>query len=148
KEAVQFLASVSAFANTAGGDLLIGVAAEDGVASGIPGIPLAEFDHDTLRYEQLLADNLEPRLSPVAVRSVPCGNGNHVLIIRVARSWLGPHRVTKNDRFYGRNAGGKYPLDVGELRQAFTLRENVAQRMQGFRRDRLAKIMAGSTPVK
>lgn len=147
KEVIQFLSSVSAFANTAGGDLLIGVAAEEGIATALPGIPLAEFDRDTLRYEQLLADNIEPRLSAVAMRSVPCGADNHILIIRTARSWLGPHRVTKNDKFFGRNAGGKYPLDVGELRQAFTLRENVVERIAVFRRNRLNKITAGTTPV-
>ena len=147
KEIIQFLASVSAFANTAGGDLLVGLAAEDGVASAFAGVRLAEFDRDTLRYEQLLADNIEPRLPPVTMHSVPCGADNHILIIRTARSWLGPHRVTKNDKFYGRNAGGKYPLDVGELRQAFTLRENIAERISAFRRDRLNKITSGTTPV-
>jgi hypothetical protein len=146
KEVIQFLASVSAFANTAGGDLLIGVAAEDGVAVALPGIPLAELDHDTLRYEQLLAGNIEPRLPTIGTRSVPCGGSNHILIIRTTRSWLGPHRVTKNDKFYGRNAGGRYPLDVGELRQAFTLRENIAERIRAFRRDRLNKIVANITP--
>jgi hypothetical protein len=146
REVVQFLASVSAFANTAGGDLLIGVAAEDGIATALPGIPFADFDRETLRYEQLLADNIEPRLPNVVMRSLPCGDGNHVLIIRVTRSWMGPHRVTKNDKFYGRNAGGKYPLDVGELRQALTLRENIAERISAFRRDRLNKIVAKTTP--
>ncbi len=41
KEVIQFLSAVSAFANTAGGDLLIGISSDDDLASGIPGIPLA-----------------------------------------------------------------------------------------------------------
>ena len=146
KEIVQFLAAVSAFANTAGGDLLIGISSNDGIATAAPGIPLAGFDGEKLRLEQLLADNIEPRMPPVAFHSVPCGNGNHVVIVRVRQSWLAPHRVAKNDKFYGRNSAGKYSLDVGELRNAFSLRENVAQRMQEFRRKRLFKIMNGETP--
>ena len=147
KEVVQFLAAVSALANTAGGDLLIGIDATDGVATAVKGIPDVGFDAEQLRLEQLLADNIEPRLPPVTFHSVKCGNGNHVVIVRVPQSWLSPHRVTKNDKFYGRNSAGKYPLDVGELRNAFVLRENVAERIREFRRSRLLKIMNGDTPV-
>src|SRR5215813_3230520 len=128
REVIQFLSAVSAFANSTGGDLLIGIMAEDGIAKSITGIPIAGFDDEKLRLEQLLADNIEPRLPVVGFHSVPCGNGNHVVAIRVQRSWLLPHRVLKNDKFYGRNSAGKYPLDVGELRNAFALREAVSSR--------------------
>ncbi|OAF14852.1 hypothetical protein AXW67_17430 [Bradyrhizobium neotropicale] len=148
KEVIQFLAAVSAFANSAGGDLLIGIMAEDGVATAISGVPLAGFDDEKLRLEQLLADNIEPRLPLVTFHSVPCGDENHVLMVRAQRSWLSPHRVTKNDKFYGRNSAGKYPLDVGELRNAFVLREGISDRIREFRRDRLAKIASGSTPCR
>jgi hypothetical protein len=147
KEVIQFLAAVSAFANTAGGDLLIGVSSVDGVACALPGIPLNGFDGEKLRLEQLLADNIEPRLPPVAFHSVECGNGQHVVIIRIPRSWLAPHRVNKNNVFYGRNSAGKYPLDVGELRDAFVLRESVAERIREFRQKRLLKITSGDTPA-
>lgn len=146
KEVIQFLAGVSALANTAGGDFLIGISSTDGVASAVNGIPVAGYDSERLRLEQLLADNIEPRLPAVTFHSVECGNGKHVIIIRVPQSWLSPHRVSKNDKFYGRNSGGKYPLDVGELRNAFGLRENVAERIREFRRGRLLKIMNGETP--
>jgi hypothetical protein len=146
REIIQFLAAVSAFANSTGGDLLIGMTAEEGVATSISGIPLAGFDDEKLRLEQLLADNLDPRLPVVGFHSVPCGGGNHVLVIRVQRSWLSPHRVLRNDKFYGRNSAGKYPLDVGELRNTFVLREAVSERIRAFRGDRLAKITAGDTP--
>jgi hypothetical protein len=147
REVIQFLAAVSAFANTVGGDLLIGVSSDDGVACDIPGIPLNGFDGEKLRLEQLLADNIEPRLPPVAFHSVECGNGHHVVIIRVPRSWLAPHRVNKNNVFYGRNSAGKYALDVGELRSAFVLRESVAERIRDFRQKRLLKITNRDTPA-
>jgi hypothetical protein len=146
KEVIQFLAAISALANSAGGDLIIGISSDDGIASTIRGVPLAGYDGEKLRLEQLLADNIEPRLPAVTFHSVECGGGNHIVIIRVAQSWLSPHRVTKNDKFYGRNSGGKYPLDVGELRNAFVLRENVSERVREFRRNRLLKIMNGETP--
>lgn len=53
-----------------------------------------------------------------------------------------------NNRFYGRNSAGKYPLDVGELRTAFTLSESTAERIRNFRNDRLIKISGGETPLQ
>jgi hypothetical protein len=44
------------------------------------------------------------------------------------RSWIAPHRVKANDKFYGRNSKGKYPLDVSELRTAFMLSEQLTEK--------------------
>jgi hypothetical protein len=147
REVLQFLAAVSSFANTTGGDLLIGVSSTDGIASGLPGIPSSGFDGEKLRLEQLLADNIDPRLPPVRFHSIECGNGNHVVLVRVPHSWLAPHRINKDNKFYGQNSAGKYPLDVGGLRNAFVLRESVSERIREFRRNRLLKIASGDTPV-
>ena len=122
KEAVQLLSAVTAFANTAGGDLVIGIDTEDGIATHIVGIPLTGYDAYKLHIEQLLASNIEPRLPPVLFHSIECGNKTHVVIIRIPQSWQAPHRVNKDNKFYGRHSSGKYPLDVSELRTAFALR--------------------------
>ena len=41
---IPFLAAVSAFANTSGGDLLIGVEAREGVPIALPGIEVESVD--------------------------------------------------------------------------------------------------------
>jgi predicted HTH transcriptional regulator len=41
EERIKFLAAISSLANTAGGDLLIGVEAKDGIPTGIPGVAVA-----------------------------------------------------------------------------------------------------------
>jgi hypothetical protein len=146
-EKVAFLAAVSAFANTSGGDLLIGIEATDGVASGIPGIAVPDVDAELLRLSNMLKDSIEPRLPSFDIHPVECGSGSHVLIVRAQRSWLAPHRVTIDNKFYGRNAAGKYPLDVSELRTAFTLSDSIANRMLQFRVDRVLKVAAGETPL-
>jgi hypothetical protein len=147
EEKLKLLKAVSALANTAGGDLLIGVDAPQGVPTAIPGIQLANLDAEKLRLEQILASQLEPRLPRIDIEAIDCGNGRHVLAIRVARSWIAPHRVLLNDKFYGRNSGGSYELDVSELRSAFVLSETTAERIRKFRNDRLMKIAAGETPL-
>ena len=144
---VRFLKAVSAFANTAGGDLLLGVEAVDGVAAALAGVDLDNPDGETLRLENMIRDGLEPRLPRVEVCPVKIAEHRYVLVVRVPRSWIAPHRVRKNREFYARNAAGAYPLDVGELRTAFTMSESVAARIRDFRADRLARIHGRETPV-
>jgi hypothetical protein len=50
-----------------------------------------------------------------------------------------------NGRFYSRNSGGKYQLDVGELRTAFIAGAGVTEAIQTFRQNRLASIISGET---
>jgi len=144
EEVIKLLAAVSSLANTAGGDLLIGI---EELAHAIPGVAFDDLDAEKLRIEQLLASSIEPRIPRVEIEAVACANGRHVLVVRTHRSWIGPHRVTVNSKFYGRNSAGKYPLDVSELRSAFVLGETIAERIRNFRQGRLIKIDAGETPL-
>jgi hypothetical protein len=145
----KLIQGISAFANATGGDFVIGVTASaDGVAASVVGVVMANVDAEKLRIEQILRSGLEPRLPRIDFQPIPCPQaGRHVLVIRTARSWVGPHRVVKDNKFYGRNSAGKYPLDIGELRSAFLLGERAAERIRAFQADRLAKILGGATPV-
>ena len=154
-ERKEFLADVSSFANSVGGDLVYGVteARENGKATGIPeridGLTGASPDAETLRLENMLRDGIAPRLPGVRLKWVPGLPQGPVLIIRVSRSWAGPHMVTfrQHSRFYARNAGGKYALDVFELRQAFLGSGSLGERAREFRTERLGRLLAGDTPV-
>src|SRR6266404_6076792 len=147
EERIKFLATISSLANTAGGDLLIGVEAKDGIPTGIPGVAVASLDDEKLRLENILIDGSEPRIPRVEIAPIACTSGRHALVIRVHRSWLAPHRVKLNDKFYGRNSAGKYPLDVTELRSAFVLSESTGEKIRNFRNERLLKIAAKETSV-
>lgn len=144
---VPFVAGVSSLANTAGGDFVLGVVAHDGVATAVPGITMSNVDAEKLRLEQALANGLEPRLPRIDIEAIDGGAGQYVVVIRVPRSWVGPHRVRANNCFYGRNSAGRYPLDVGELRTAFVASESVADRIRSFRAERLARVGGDETPV-
>jgi hypothetical protein len=143
----EFLADITSFANGAGGDLIIGITEDKGVPTAITGIEVPDADALGLRIENMCRDNVEPRLPTLQTHFVPLASGRHVLILRVGRSWNGPHRNKLDRHFYSRNSRGKYPLDVGELRNAFTLGEVASERIRNFRADRLAGIVAGRTPV-
>lgn len=144
---VPMLAAVSSFGNTSGGDLLIGVEAVDGVATALPGVEVDSLDKETLRLEQIIRDGIDPRVSKVEFRAIELSENKYVWLIRVPASWIAPHRVRRNSKFYARNSAGRYELDVSELRLAFSMTETIAGRIREFRTDRIAKINAGRTPV-
>jgi hypothetical protein len=146
-EVIKFLAAVSSLANSGGGDLVIGIEARAGLATAIPGVAFPDVDAEKLRLSQLLANALEPRLPRIDIEAIETSGNRHVLVIRTQQSWLAPHRVRVNDKFYDRNSAGKYPLDVSELRTAFVLSDSVAERIRAFRNDRLIKIAGGESSV-
>lgn len=146
----ELLADVSAFANTAGGDLVFGVDEEGGEATAVPGVAPPDADAEVRRIEAVLRSGLEPRLTGVEVRWIPrvAGAGG-LLVVRSTRSFAAPHRVIFRDhgKFYGRTSAGKYPLDVGELRSAFLSADTLVQSIRRFRLERLSAITADEGPV-
>jgi len=139
--------AVTALANTAGGDLVIGVDEKGGSVSGIPGIETDDPDGYILRESERLRTGVEPPLPPFDFRPYQVAEGKWIFVLRVLRSWVGPHRSLIDKEFYVRAPGQSIALSVPELRTAFGLRDSGADRIDAFRRDRLARLFAGDTPV-
>ncbi len=144
----EFLADGSSFANTAGGDLIFGIVEAQGLPSETAGLTISDLDAELRRLESIIPDGLDPRVK-WAIRGIQRGAKPPVLIVRTERSWIGPHRVIfkAHDKFYARNSGGKYPMDVSELRSAFTLASTVTDRARQFRIDRIGRIRNNQTPI-
>ena len=144
----EFLADASSFANTAGGHLVFGVDEDQGLPTEICGLQSADIDQEVRRLDSILASGLSPRIR-YAARGITCTSGQKTLVIRVERSWFGPHRVvfSGHDRFYARNSAGKYALDVSELRAAFALSGTVTDRIRAFRADRIIALSNNQTPI-
>jgi len=145
----EFLADVSSFANSSGGDLLFGVNEEKGVPTDAHGLTGINPDKEIQRLDNVLRDGLDPRIPGVQMRAVEGFPQGPVLLVRIPRSWASPHMVTfrGSSRFYARNNAGKYQMDVGEVRAAFALSEALPEKVRAFRCDRLAKIVARETPL-
>jgi hypothetical protein len=147
EEKAEFLADVSSFANTIGGNIVYGMREEAGIAKELVGIQVKDPDAEILRLDNMIRDGVEPRLAGVSVRPVPLQASVFAFVIRVPRSWSPPHRVKSNSRFYGRNSAAKYALDVAQLRTAFTVSETITERTRSFRADRLLRMSSGETPA-
>ena len=144
----EFLADASSFANTAGGDLVFGMDEVGGLPTQITGLQAADLDLETRRLDSILAAGLSPRIR-YSIKAIATTAGSPVLVVRIERSWAGPHRVVfqQHDKFYGRNSAGKYPLDVNELRTAFTLSGTATERIRAFRTDRIIALSNNQTPL-
>lgn len=145
----EFLADVSSFANSGGGFLIFGMDEADGIATAVPGIDVPDVDGEIRRMDELIRDGLNPTILGLEIRRVPLANGRSALVIRIPKSWNPPHQVVfqKTFRFFGRGAAGKHMLDVTALRDLFTLSVELGERINRFRAERVARIMADETPV-
>jgi len=145
---VEFLKDVSSFANTLGGDIVIGVREAGGVAAEITPLSI-DADAEVRRLEGWAQGGLEPRLVGFAVHAVPISGGGHVFVARARRSFVGPHRVNAHDRrrFWARAGRFKYEPDVDQLRRMFVEGPDFADRIRSFRTERLVRIAARDTPA-
>ena len=97
-ERKDFLADVSSFANTIGGDLIYGIKEKEGAADEAVGI--ANFDEDAtrLQFEQRIPSGIGPRLPGVQMKPVDGFPRGPVFAMRIPRSWAGPIKGVRADR--------------------------------------------------
>ena len=152
----EFFADVSSFANAAGGDLIFGVADKrdgNGKSTGIPekadGLAGVNLDEQIRRLDDMLRSGIDPRIPGCRIRHVGGLPSGPVVIIRVPKSWASPHMVTFKgaSRFFSRTSAGKYPLDVREIRAAFTASGDLRAKLSALRMERLGKIIANEAPI-
>jgi hypothetical protein len=143
----EFLGDISAFANTIGGDIVIGIDESNGLPTRIMPIT-GDIDAEVRRLESLAITGIEPRLTNLRILSVPVAGG-HVIVVRVPRSYTPPHRVIaqNSNRFYARAGTQKYEPNVEQLRHLFTDAPRMLERIRSFQADRLVKITGGETPI-
>lgn len=152
----EFLADVSSFANAGGGDIIFGVVEKrdnDNKPTNLPekaeGLAGINAGAEITRLDSIIQSGIEPRIPGCRIRSIDCFTSGPVLVIRVPKSWAGPHMVTfKNlSRFFSRTSAGKQQLDVGEIRSAFTASGDLRTKITTFRTERLGKIIANEGPI-
>ena len=148
-EKEEFLADISSFANSVGGNTIYGIEEENGLATNLCGFKTNNIDSLILKIENLLRDSIKPRINNIGIKSLKLENNDFILLIRIPKSWNSPHMIDfkGKTKFYARNSAGKYKMDVDEIRTSFSLSESITEKIKSFRRERLSIIESGETPI-
>src|SRR5262249_27127842 len=106
----EYLKDVSSFANTHGGDLVIGIEEKGGLAKKVVGLTGVDPDKELQRLDSLARDGIEPRIVGIRMKAVSVSGAGVAFVIRIPKSWNPPHRVSarKTNRIYARNSTGAY----------------------------------------
>jgi hypothetical protein len=141
----EALKDISAFANSAGGHLIIGIDEQGGIPVTIPGVACTNPDDVVLRLEQLARAGIEPRIPGLRIRAIPLANGTSCFVVRIPRSWNPPHRVSaqNSNRYWIRNSSGAHEASLDEIRTLFTQGSTASDRAVEFSRRRLVEIASG-----
>jgi len=144
----ELLKDVCALANANGGWLVYGVPEEldaDGKKTGLPGeiVGVGDIndDEERLRLQSIIRQGIAPRLeaNPFVVRSEA---GLTCVALWVPPSTYPPCMVISgsDSRFWMRQGGGKYAMDIEQIRRAFVESETWLERLRSFREERLKAI--------
>lgn len=150
---IKFLASVSSFANTSGGDLIIGIKVdkESKLPKELVGVSVSNNSTDeTIRgMDDLIRQGIQPRILEYQIHPIKLENSNFAFLIRIKKSWINPHRVTLSghDKFYVRGAASTNQMDVAQLRSAFLLSETRIEKIKLFISERISNIYSNETPT-
>jgi hypothetical protein len=116
---------VCAFANSGGGDIIIGVAEErnSGLPTGYPdpnaplGVSVPNCEHLLLSYESQVLDCIDERLL-IGLRAIPFDD-RQIIILRIPNSLGKPHRVFYEGKTYfqARRERQRKELNVREIKE-------------------------------
>ncbi len=140
----EFARDVSAFANTKGGYLVYGMAEEGEIPTNLVAIPGFDSGRVIGQLTSWAQEHIRPRPT-LRFKPVSLGGGGEVLVVEVPRSWIGPHEVRQEHRFYHRTQHGKAPMDVDQLRMAFNQERDFLQATEAFHSRRVEQWKERST---
>jgi hypothetical protein len=149
KQCKELLKDTTAFANSQGGDIIIGIEEDNGAASTLIGFQVADADNLKRQMIDIIRNGTQPKIA-FTIHSVELSRDRHVFIIRIRQSNHGPHKVAYQGEpgtYWCRNSGGAHEMtaqEVGELaRQSQSLRDKI----EGIRKERVEAIARNETPV-
>lgn len=139
---------ISAFANTEGGDFIVGVEElKDDDRLELVGVD-GTRDGLERKVGDLVRDNIAPRIR-FQVKAIPLGE-RFVVFVRIPRSLDAPHRNEgQNERkFWRRHPNGAVEMTTEEVRDTVLQRRDIHERAVAWRDARIAMHESGDVPVK
>jgi hypothetical protein len=131
---------VSAFANSQGGWIIIGIPEEDGVPKpDFQGVTRTLNGQKTDEWiHQVINSSISPR-APVEVKSIELkGSENVLIVIRIRESRRAPHMVTvdHDNRYYRRHGTESLRAEEYEVRELFERGARYMERTERYLKER------------
>jgi hypothetical protein len=148
----EFRRDITSFANSSGGDVIVGIRDNRGIPEALIGFDLGSASEEQYRLQiiEILQSRIKPRIQGIFVRLLRLSSSKWAAIIRIPQSLARPHQVEINHKdfqFWFRHEGSKQRMDIDELRSSILFSEALSERIRTFRIERLGRIMSGETPV-
>ena len=142
----EFLADISSFANSNGGDMIFGIVEDEKekIPTNIIGIEYENEDTLIRKLEDFIRQSIQPIILNIEYKVIDLEKNKCILIIRIPQSIIAPHRVEYKGhcKFYTRNNKGKYQMDVSELRMAFNSSIDLEKRIEEYKLSRCYELIA------
>jgi hypothetical protein len=124
---------VVAFANSYGGDLVLGIQETDGnPRCAEKRTPIPRCNDLAEQLAMAARDLIEPQIPRLEFRGIPINEtGEGYVVIRVHKSQLAPHRLRSNKECYRRRGGSSEPMTMREIQD---LTFSVARGLEGVDR--------------
>jgi len=142
---IEFCKDVVSFANAEGGIIIYGIKEKKnksdntGLPGEIVGVEIENYDKLIQKLENWIRSFIDPSFSGVYFRQLEVKN-KKILLVKIIKSWYGPHWVSKDHRFYIRTNIGRKLMDIDELRTAFNLSDTRIERIRKFISERVSMI--------
>lgn len=132
----DFAIDICSLANTEGGDLVIGIREHGLIPTDYPGIDSPADEQE--RLNNIIASRIEPRIHGIMFKSLETGiSGKYLLVVRVPKSYNGPHIEISKHCFYRRHNHRNDPMSWKEISESFLSKRSVFDKIHEFLKGRI-----------
>lgn len=114
---LEMARDVSAFANSAGGQIIYGMAEKNHEPSGLD-VGIDPKSYPTIWFEQILQQHITPNIHGLDIHHVPLSNGNVAVVITIPPTNGDPHQVS-DGKYFRRNNFNRISMDHYEIKAMF-----------------------------
>lgn len=143
----KILKEITAFANSTGGIMIIGIEEDD---QHCPkklvgaGFSMTQYDTWHASFNQIVQTNILPRLHGLICTPVPLDNGQIAIVIFIPKSYSRPHccKIDGRQEYHMRVGNIMHTMEIEDLRKAFLYTNGLQDKIRQFHNERISMIMA------